>query len=257
MDFATLVGLVSGVGVVVLAIATGSDLGIFLNLTGILIVLGGTFAATLIKFPLTSVFGAFKLAVMTAFIEQGQNPRILVEVAEELAQRVRKGNMLALENAEVDNRFFQKGIQLCVDGHNAEFIEKVLTTEMDNSIHHHEVGEKIFRAMGESAPAFGMIGTLVGLVQMLSSMDDPKTIGPAMAVALLTTLYGALIANLVALPIAEKLNLRRGEETFNKALIIEGVMAIQQGQNPHMMEEIMEAYLSDAQKHRDDEPEKE
>ncbi|MCW9040060.1 MAG: MotA/TolQ/ExbB proton channel family protein, partial [Rhodospirillales bacterium] len=99
--------------------------------------------------------------------------------------------------------------------------------------------------------------TLIGLVQMLGTLDDPKTIGPAMAVALLTTLYGALIANLVALPIAEKLNLRRGEETFNKALIIEGVMAIQQGQNPHMMEEIMEAYLSDAQKHRDDEPEKE
>ncbi len=242
MDLATLIGLVSGMGVIVAAILMGSSLALFVNVPSVMVVAGGTLAATLMKFPLSHCLGAFKVA-LKAFFYKSEDPHRLIELGVELASIVRKEGLLALENRTVDNPFFQKGLQFCVDGQDAEFVRKVLTQDMDLTIERHEIGQKIFRAIGESAPAMGMIGTLVGLVQMLVNMEDPKSIGPAMAVALLTTLYGALVANLFALPIADKLALRSNEERINKSLIVEIIAGIQAGQNPRVMEELLKTYL--------------
>ena len=242
MDLATLIGLIGGIAVILVSILVGSNLTLFINLPSVMLVGGGTIAATLIKFPLSNFLSAFKVA-LNAFFQKAENPNALIETAVNLSHVVRKEGLLALEYRELENSFFQKGLQFAVDGEDAEFVRKVLTQDMDLTIERHEVGQKIFRAIGESAPAMGMIGTLVGLVQMLANMDDPASVGPAMAVALLTTLYGALIAYLVALPIADKLELRSNEERINKSLIIESIAGIQEGQNPRVMEELLKTYL--------------
>ncbi len=243
MDIATLLGLIIGMAVVVAAILVGSDMWVFLNLPGFLIVIGGTFAATLIKFPLKTVSTAFRVGIHAAFVGDKDDPKSLIDLAIELARKSRKGGMLALEGADIDNRFFKKGIQLCVDGMAPEVVRKTLVGEMNQSIRRHEEGGKIFRAIGDSAPAFGMIGTLVGLVQMLSSLSDPAAIGPAMAVAMLTTLYGALIANLIALPMADKLESRTDQERVTKSLIIDSVLEILGQTNPNVLEELLQIYL--------------
>ena len=248
MDVTTVLGLIIGVIVVTLAILTGSDLWIFLNLPGFLIVVGGTFAATLIKFPLSGMFVAFTVGVKAAFVNEHDNPRELIDLAIRLTKRARKSGLLSLERVKVANSFFKKGVQLCVDGRDVEFIRKMLTKEMDMAIMRQEVGEKVFTAIGDSAPAFGMFGTLVGLVQMLSTMSDPTSIGRSMAVALLTTLYGVLIAHLVALPISEKLRRKSEQERENRLLIIEGVVQIHDRQNPTVLVELLEAYLPEKQR---------
>jgi chemotaxis protein MotA len=248
LDITTVLGLIIGIVVVTLAILTGSDLWIFLNLPGFLIVIGGTFAATLIKFPLSGMFVAFTVGVKAAFVNEHDNPRELIDLSIRLTKRARKSGLLSLEKIKVANSFFKKGVQLCVDGRDAEFIRKMLTKEMDMAIMRQEVGEKVFAAIGDSAPAFGMFGTLVGLVQMLSTMSDPTSIGRAMAVALLTTLYGVLIAHLVALPISEKLRAKSVLERENRMLIIEGIVQIQERQNPTVLVELLEAYLPEKQR---------
>ena len=243
MDFATLIGLISGTIIIAFAMLSGSDISAFINIPGLLIVLGGTFAATLIKFPIGICFSSFGLALRKAFWQEPERPRDIIKLANQLATLVRKENLMALERENIANPFFKKGIQLCIDGRKADFIRDVLTREMNLSLERHQFGEKIFRAMGESAPAFGMIGTLVGLVQMLSSLKDAAAIGPAMAVALLTTLYGALIANLIALPIADKLNGHYLQERINKSLILESVLGILEGENPRVLSDLLESYL--------------
>ncbi|MBT3304986.1 MAG: flagellar motor protein PomA [Alphaproteobacteria bacterium] len=248
MDLATLLGLVIGVSVVTLAIMTGSEMSIFLNLPGFLIVCGGTFAATLIKFPLSGVFVAFFVGTKAAFVNEKETPREIVDLTMRLVKRARKVGLLGLEKVSVRNNFFRKGVQLCVDGRDADVIRKMMTREMELAIQRQEVGEKVFRAIGESAPAFGMVGTLVGLVQMLSTMDDPTTIGKAMAVALLTTLYGVLIAQLIALPISDKLEAKNEIERANRVLIIEAIVQIHERNNPTAVLDILEAYLPE--KHR-------
>ncbi|NQU60974.1 MAG: MotA/TolQ/ExbB proton channel family protein [Rhodospirillales bacterium] len=252
MDIATLLGLFIGVSVVTLAIMTGSELSIFLNLPGFLIVLGGTFAATLIKFPLSGVFVAFFVGIKAAFINERESPREIIDLTMRMVKRARKAGLLGLERISVKNTFFKKGIQLCVDGREGAVIRKLLTSEMELAIQRQEVGEKVFRAIGESAPAFGMVGTLVGLVQMLSSMDDPTTIGRAMAVALLTTLYGVLVAQLIALPISDKLEAKNEIEKANRVLIIEAIMQIHERNNPTAVLDILEAYLPEKQRTQGD-----
>jgi chemotaxis protein MotA len=252
MDIATLLGLVIGIVVVAGAVLSGSDFWVFLNLPGILIVLGGTFAATLIKFPIAMVFVAFKVGLRAAFGNAQDDAREIIEQAGEFARLARKDGFLALEDADVGNEFFRKGIQLCVDGIDIDLIRATLTSEMNLDAGRQEVGERIFRAIGDSAPAFGMIGTLVGLVQMLSTMEDPSTIGPAMAIALLTTLYGALIANLVALPIAEKLETKADQDRLTKSLIIEAIVGIHGKQNPDVLIDFLEVYLPENKRHHDE-----
>ena len=248
MDITTLVGLFFGIAVVLMAVLTGSELHIFLNLSGFLIVVGGTFAATLVKFPMKIVFTAFATGVKAAFVNEKEDVKTLIEISVDLAKLSRANGILALEDVQINDPFLKKGIRYCVDGLDGEFIRKSLSSDMNLTIKRHEEGAEIFRAIGDSAPAFGMIGTLVGLVQMLSDMEDPKAIGPAMAIALLTTLYGALIANLIALPIATKLKKKTEQERNTKSMIIEAVMQIQAKTSHKVLEEYLQVYLPDSQR---------
>jgi len=242
MDLATLVGLVAAIGIIVGAIVVGGDVGLFINVPSILIVVGGTFGATLMMFPLGNFLGAFSVA-LKAFLHKAEAPDELIDEAVELAGLARKSGLLALEGQTISNEFLNKGIRLCVDGHDPEYVSRMLSNDINLAIERHETGVGIFKAIGASAPAMGMIGTLIGLVQMLSSMDDPKSIGPAMAVALLTTLYGAVIANAIALPIADKLAFRSAEERVNKSLILETIRGIQDGLNPKVLSALLKTYL--------------
>ena len=202
----------------------------------------------MIKFPLSGFLLALPIGIKAAFTNEKESPRDFINQAVRLCKQARKSGLLSLENNKLKNHFFKKGIQLCVDGRDLDYIRKVLTQEMALSIQREEIGAKVFLSIGETAPAFGMFGTLVGLVQMLSSMSDPTSIGRAMAVALLTTLYGVLIANLIALPIADKLEAKSQQERGIRSLIIECVFQIQQKQNPTEMMEILEAYLPEKQR---------
>lgn len=248
IDFATIVGLLIGVTVVTLAILTGSDISIFFNIPGLLIVFGGTFAATMVRFPLTGVFISMPIGVRAAFTNDKEKPRDYISMAVALCKKARKMGVISLEKNKIKNPFFKKGVQLVADGRELPYIRKILTQEMAQAIQREEMGARVFFAIGEAAPAFGMFGTLVGLVQMLANMDDPSKIGPAMAVALLTTLYGVLIANLVALPIADKLESKSERDKALRALIIECVFQIQQLQNPTAMREILEPFLPEKQR---------
>ncbi len=247
MDLATLLGLIVTFGFIVGAILAGGSILLFINVPSILIVVGGSMAAVLMQFTIGQFFGAFKVA-MKAFFHKSVDPQELITQAGELANIARKEGMMALESQEIDNPFLNKGIQLCVDGHPPELVRKMLSKDITLTIQRHEQGQNIFKALGDVAPAMGMIGTLIGLVQMLANMDDPKTIGPAMAVALLTTLYGAVIANAFALPIASKLGLRYEEEKTNRTLILETISGIQEGMNPRVLEELLKAFLPEAQR---------
>lgn len=242
MDLATVIGLIVGVLLLLMAIMLGGSLMLFINPPGALIVLGGTMAATLVRFGMKDVINAFKVA-KNAFSVQLSSPNKIIEEIVNLANIARKNGLIVLEQQPIEDPFLKKSIMYCVDGHEAEFIDEVLKKEVNLTVERHELGQKTFSAMGDSAPAFGMIGTLIGLVQMLANMEDPDSIGPAMAVALLTTLYGAVLGNLVFLPIADKLALRSQEEERNRKLIIEGVMGILKGLNPRIMEEFLQTFL--------------
>ncbi len=242
MDLATLIGLLGAVGIIATAMVLGGSVMLFLNIPALLIVVVGTVFATLIKFPISHFFAAFKIAAK-AFFGKTDDPASLIEEGVELANIARKEGVLGLEGQDINNEFLKRGIQLCVDGHEPEFVRAMLSKDINLTIERHERGQAIFKAMGDVAPAMGMIGTLIGLVQMLSAMDDPKSIGPAMAVALLTTLYGAIVATVFALPIADKLALRSQDERLNKALILETISSIQEGLNPRVMEELLKTYL--------------
>jgi chemotaxis protein MotA len=247
MDLATLIGLLGATGIIVTAMFLGGSVLLFINIPSLLIVMVGTLFAVLIKFPIGHFFGAFKIA-MKAFFAKTDDPQRLIEEGVELANIARKEGVLGLEGQDIQNEFLKRGIQLCVDGHEPEFVRAMLSKDINLTIERHERGQAIFKAMGDVAPAMGMIGTLIGLVQMLSAMDDPKSIGPAMAVALLTTLYGAIIATVFALPIADKLALRSQDERLNKALILETISSIQEGLNPRVMEELLKTYLPESKR---------
>lgn len=258
MDFATLIGLVGIIGILVGSILLGDGGGImlFVNVPSLGIVIGGTLMATLVQFPFKHVLLALKHGTK-AFMVKIDDPYSLIKDAVEMSGIARKQGLLALEQHELSNPFLEKGVRLVVDGHQPDLVRRILTSDIDQTIEWYARGAKIFKAMGDVAPAMGMIGTLIGLVQMLSNMSDPSSIGPAMAVALLTTLYGAIIANAFALPVAEKLGIRAEEEYANKVLIVEGIAAIQEGLNPMVTEELLNTFLSPYAKSGKDEGGKE
>jgi chemotaxis protein MotA len=225
----------------------GAGAMVFVNVPSLLIVIGGAFAVVLMRFTLGQFIGSIKTA-MKAFLYKAESPSELIDVVAELAAVARKEGLLALEGQEINNPVLAKGISMLVDGHEPAVVKKTLTTEMNETVARHKIGQDIFKQIGDAGPAMGMIGTLVGLVQMLSNMSDPKSIGPAMAVALLTTLYGAMLANMFALPVCDKLSLRSNEEQMNKNIIIESVLGIQDGQNPKVLEQMLRNYLPPSQR---------
>ena len=242
MDLATVVGFVGGFVIVGAAIVTGGDPVIFVNIPSILIVVLGSVFVVSMKFSIADLKSAVSVA-MKAFIFKIAPPEEVISKIVELAKLARRDGPLALENVKVDNPFLTRGIQLIVDAAEAEVSKTILARERSATFSRHENGQNIFMAINDVAPAMGMIGTLVGLVQMLANMSDPKSIGPAMAVALLTTLYGAILSNMVAKPIAEKLALRAAEEDMQNAMIIDAVLGMANGLSPTMIEETLVSYL--------------
>lgn len=242
MDLATLIGLIGAFLTIGTAIALGGAPSAFVDAASLTIVLVGTLLVTLMKFSLAQFLSAAKVAIH-AFVSKTPASDDLITKSIELANEARSNGLLALEEAEVPDEFYKKAIDLVVDGHDGKVVRGILEKDMSLTISRHKDGQSIFKAIADVGPAMGMIGTLIGLVQMLSAMDDPKSIGPAMAVALLTTLYGAILANMVANPIADKLALRSAAEKQTKALIIDAVMGIQDGQNPRVIEDMLKNYL--------------
>lgn len=243
MDLATVIGILGAIGFVVMAMVLGGDLSMFINIPSVLIVFGGTIFVVLSQYTLGQFFGAGKIAGK-AFMFKIESPDDLIEKIVEMADAARKGGFLALEEAEIENAFMQKGVDMLVDGHDIDVVRETLAKDIRMTTQRHEFGASIFKGMGDVAPAMGMIGTLIGLVAMLSNMDDPKAIGPAMAVALLTTLYGAFFANVICLPVAAKLTNRTDEEKLNQSLVLDGIVGIADGQNPRVIEGILKNYLA-------------
>jgi len=243
VDIATLIGLVFGLGIILAAIITGGDIAVFVNAPGLMIVVGGTMAATLIKFKLKDVLTSFSTGIKAAFKDISSDPKEIYDQAIEMGAAMRKNGPMALEGFTINNQLFSDGVRLIVDGHKIEDIHNIVLSEINQTIILQEKGEAMFRGIGESAPAFGMLGTLVGLVQMLANLDDPSSIGPAMAVAMLTTFYGALIANLIALPIADKLARKTTDDQNVQDLIVESINLIFLRQNRQVMAETLAAHL--------------
>jgi chemotaxis protein MotA len=252
VDLATLIGMIGALGVIFASMMLSGGVGMFADIPSVMIVIVGSIFVVMSKFGLGQFLGAGKVAAK-AFIFKVTDPVELIEEIVGLADEARKGGLLALEGKELSSDFLQSGIQLLVDGHDPDVLKALLSKDKDKTVERHQAGANIFTALGDVAPAMGMIGTLIGLVAMLSNMDDPKSIGPAMAVALLTTLYGAMLANMVAIPIANKLTLRRSEEEMNKSLVIDALLAIQSGQNPRVIDAMLRNYLPGNQRAKADE----
>ncbi len=253
MDIATGLGLVAGAIVLVTLIMMGGDLGMFADTHAAIVIFGGSFAATLIRFPLTSIFHGIPMGMKYAFTLRRITQRELVEEIAGLAEIARKNGPIGLERVEVDDPFLAKGVRYVADGYDADFIRENLERDRDNFITHLDEGQKIYRAIGDCAPAFGMVGTLIGMVQMFANMTDPSKLGPYMAVALLATFYGAAVANLFCLPIADKLHVKLLDEEVNRTLIIDGVLMMRESKSPALVREMLLAYLPE--KHRHDETE--
>lgn len=243
MDPATLIGVVTGTALITWAIIIGGSPALFLDVPSILIVFGGTTATLFIRYPLSDVFGTWAV-IRNAFFYRLQTQTEIIAQFKELSQLSRKEGLLALERVELPDPFLRKGINYCVDGAETRQIETILVKEIQYMKARHRTGQEILRSITTSAPAFGMIGTLIGLVQMLSNMDDPKKIGPAMATAILTTLYGAIVAYLLAQPLADKLAYRSGQEADAKLLMVEGILGLKRGENPRMLEETLHSFVS-------------
>jgi chemotaxis protein MotA len=245
VDKATVFGMGAAFAVVITGMAIGGSLKPFIDLSSVFITLGGTFTATLMSYHWTTFMDVLKIAknaFTTKESDIGETVRTLVRFAD----KARREGLLALDEDadELADPFMQKGIRLVVDGTTQELVRNILETELTFVADRHKTGQSLFETMGAYAPAFGMIGTLIGLIQMLLVLDDPNKIGPGMAVALVTTFYGSVMANMVFLPIATKLKMRNAREVFIKEAVIEGVLSIQAGDNPRVVQEKLQAFLS-------------
>ena len=242
MDIGTIIGIVVGLALVVGSIIMKGTIMAFVDSASLLIVIGGTFAASCVAFPLGSVFSAIKAALSIFFqvkIDHLNTVRTLLKAAD----LVRKSGPVALEKAQSENDFMRTAFDLVADGYRPEDIRSVLTIEIEASQARHEEIVKVLEKMAELSPAWGMIGTLIGLVIMLLNLDDPSSIGPAMAVALLTTLYGALFANLILSPGASKLADRAEREGLNLSLTLEGAMGMARNENPRAIQQRLVGFM--------------
>jgi len=242
VDLATILGLVGASGVIGMSIILGASPDVFMNVPSLLIVIVGSIFVVLAKFSFSQFFSGLK-AAKRAFSFKLPGTRELIDEIVEVANIARKQGVLALEGREPKTEFLQQGIQHLIDGQQPATIEDLMKKERLMTMDFNRWGAKIFRAFADVGPAMGMIGTIVGLVQMLSNMEDPKSIGPAMAVALLTTLYGAMLATMIANPIADKMDLRMTEEARMQALITDAILSIQDGRNPRVIEQMLVSYL--------------
>src|SRR5579871_6457179 len=254
MDIATGLGLLAATGVLATIMLMGGGFGMFYSDHAIIVIFGGSFAATLIRFPLATIMHGLPVGLKYSFTLRRITQRELVDEIAGLAEIARKSGPVGLEKVEPEDAFLAKGVRFVADGYDADFIRDNLERDRDNFLTHLDEGQKIYRAIGDCAPAFGMIGTLIGMVQMFANMTDPSKLGPFMATALLATLYGAVVANMWCLPLADKLQLKLHDEEINRTLVIDGILMIRESKSPTLVREMLLAYLPE--KHRDEaEPE--
>ncbi len=250
MDIATVTGIVISFALIVGSIQIGGgSFAAFYDLPSILVVVGGSMAAAMISFPLKNCLGVFGIFWKSIFYRIDSIPQVIAELVS-LAETARRDGLLALDArlAEIRNPFVVLGIQMAVDGTRPEIMEDILRTELDAVATRHRDGKAVIDCMGRFAPAFGMIGTLLGLVMMLGNMSEPSIIGSGMAVALLTTLYGSVVSNVFCLPVAEKLGFTNKQELLVMEIIIRGIMAIQSGENPRVIEQKLNTFVPPKQR---------
>lgn len=239
------IGLIAGFIMIVWSIKIAGDSVSFIDMPSIMITFGGSFSAILISFPFKSIMKIPNILKTLLFMPK-DNRVGLIELFSSLSRKARQDGLLSLEDdiSEIDNELLGSGLQMVVDGVEPDRIKETLELELDSIERRHRIGQDVFSRWGDLAPGFGMIGTLIGLIIMLSELEDPSTIGAGMATALLTTFYGSLAANLIFIPIASNLKSQTDEEIFTGELIIEGVIEIQAGSNPRVLEERLGTYLS-------------
>ena len=249
MDLATVIGILSGFGLVIVAMASGGGLAWFIDGPSAMIVFGGTFGAVLINYPISDVLGVLQVA-KNAFRGKEQHATDVINQLVEMSKISRREGIISLQDMIKKTRdpFLIKAINLVVDGVDPTHVAEILETELDFIGERHRLGAEIFTTMGNFAPAMGLVGTLIGLVQMLKQMNNPSSIGPAMAVALITTFYGVILANLVFLPIAGKLRTKSSQELLLKQLIINGILSIQSGDNPRVLEQKLQSYIAPSER---------
>ncbi|PRR70260.1 motility protein A [Neomoorella humiferrea] len=244
IDYMTVAGIVAGIGLMAGSLIMGGNPKLFWNVPSLMVTVGGSFAAVLINFSFQDVKNVFG-TVKQAFTTDLMDPEELIELFGELARKARREGLLALEDDadRLDDPFFKKGIQMMVDAIEPETIRQILETDMAYMARRHEIGQSIFKTWGNLAPSFGLIGTLIGLVQMLAKLDKPEALGPSMALALITTFYGAIMAYMIFIPLAGKLGLRSEQEMMLHQMMLEGIIAIQSGVNPRILEERLRSFL--------------
>ncbi len=245
MDIALLAGLVISIILVLMGMLGGVPISTFINFPSLLLTVGGSLGATMASLPLkaiTGLGGVFSAALKGVPLD----PVKLVVTLVNLAYRARKEGLLSLEEAiqEIDDEFLKRGVQLVVDGVDPESVRGILEADIEAMQARHAVFRRVFETWGELAPAYGMIGTIVGLIKMLKQLDDPSTIGPSMALALITTLYGSMVANIFMIPVAKKLSINDEVEASIRQMVVEGLLAIQAGENPRVIEERLKSFLS-------------
>lgn len=245
MDFATFMGILVAGGLVVSSILMGGSGTWFINYPSLMIVVGGTMGATLINYPLSEIVSVFGV-IKNAFLQRTSSAGKLIPLIVDFAKKARREGILAFESQlkDIEDNFLSKGLQMAIDGMESSAIEDVLLTEIRYVEERHRLGSEILSTMGAFAPAVGMLGTIIGLVQMLMQMEDPSSIGAPMAVALLTTFYGTLLANLLFLPISGKLRVRSKQEMLVKQMALEGILSIQSGDNYRIVEQKLKAFIS-------------
>lgn len=249
MDIATVIGLVGAFGLIFGAIMMGGSIGMFINIPSLLIVVAGTGMALMIFFPMKDLLNTISVIKKTLFAED-REPSEFVKKLVELCQLARQNGILALDEVsqEIKDPFLKKGLQMAVDGMDPEMLSSQMELEIEKLEERHKVGANIMTAGATIAPAMGLIGTLIGLVQMLQNMSDPSSIGPAMAVALLTTFYGAILANILFTPMGGKLKIRSQKEVLYNEVILSGVVSISKGENPRILESKILAMLPPKQR---------
>ncbi|MFO7752122.1 MAG: MotA/TolQ/ExbB proton channel family protein [Desulfobacteraceae bacterium] len=249
MDLSSIIGVIAAIGFVSGTILLGGSIGMFVNLPSVLVVVGGTMAATMVAYPLSQFLTVFK-TMMKVFMFKIENPEDIIANLGEISNKARKGGLLSIEGdiQNTEDPYLAKALQMTVDGVKTADIAAIMNKQMNLTKKNLDVGTNIFSSMGSFSPAFGMIGTLIGLIQMLANLDDPSTIGPKMAVAMITTFYGAVLANVFFLPMAEKLETRSQEEMVNMNIIFEGVVSIREGEHPKLMEDKLNVYLAGRKK---------
>jgi len=250
MDIMTLAGIIAGIVFIVIPIAQGAAPQAFLHLQSLMITVGGGIASTLISYRLQEFTKIMKVAAKV-FTEKKTTPIDTISMLIDLSQKARKEGLLALEAdlEDIDDDYIKQYLQLIVDGIDPDVIRKSMELEIDNMKMRHDKGQGLFKFMAAVFPAWGMIGTLIGLIQLLQSLETPESIGPSMAVALVTTFYGVILANFICKPIASKLEIKSNEEIQEKEMIIEGILSIQAGENPRILEQKLSTFLSPEQKH--------